>query len=215
MHRRRLIVPSLLLTLAIASISRPSWSAGHVEYFTLDAGGNVARGLPTQICPSYDPFSNQDPSFTLNSVPQNGDEWAEDIHFAGGGDLIGFGVGFYGVVSDSFDVTITLYEWNGDNVAPGSIILGPFTLRVPFNTIGVGVGFNPGIVKVGPDLWLSAQFSDPAVGLWLHDPPQAGLSHDLYWNVTTGMQEQLGGGTVANFVSSISLCRLKAAISRE
>ncbi len=58
---------------------------------------------------------------------------------------------------------------------------------------------------VGPDLWMGVSFSDPSVGMWLHDTPQIGTSDDLYWNITTGAQESFVGGPVANFVTRVTV----------
>jgi hypothetical protein len=205
-----------LPTIAAAPASSEQ-RAGLVENFTVDASGKVIRGVPTPVgCPEGYSYMNEDPSFALVSAPQNGEEWADDIHM-GIGRVVGFGAGFVrpdpafsGAGSDSFDVTLTLYQWQGDDMSPGSAIVGPFTVRVPSNAIGVGFGFSPGPV-VGPNVWLGASFSDPGVGMVLHNPPQQGTSHDLYWNMTTDMQGQLSGVGVANFVASVTVCRLRAA----
>lgn len=69
--------------------------------------------------------------------------------------------------------------------------------------IGLGLGFDPFGLTIGPDLWLGISFSDPNIGLVLHNPPQIGSSGDRYWNMTTGMEQDFGGSPVANFVMSI------------
>lgn len=150
----------------------------------------------------------------LTSRPQNGEEWADDIHTSANGELTGFGAafsGFVGVDGDSFDVTFTLYENSGletmngaGSSSPGAVILGPWTIRLNYNVIGLGIGFDPFGLSVGPDLWLGVSFSDPNVGLVLHDPPTIGSSGDRFWNVTQGMEQNFGGNPAANFVMSVN-----------
>lgn len=198
-----LLVVSTLITAQAAIAAPPS-----VELTLRMPDGSIVKTGTSSIVGSTTTYLNEQDAFSPNAAPQGGDEWADDLYCTSGGVLNGFGAGFDGSPNDSFYVTMTVYEGAAPAVSgvggPGNIIIGPWTFIVPFNTIGVSVGFGGGPV-VGPDVWLGVSFSDPTVGLTRHDPPQIGSSNDLFWNVTNGLAQDFGGDPVANFVMSVNI----------
>jgi len=206
---RRLLSFSTFLALATLVTTHAAIAAPPTVELTLRMpDGSIVKTGSASIAGSTLIYMNQQDEFSPNAVAQGGDEWADDLQGTSGGVLNGFGAGFDGFPADSFYVTMTVYEGVAPALAggggPGSVIIGPWSFIVPPNTIGVGVGFDGGPV-IGSDVWLGVSFSDPAVGLTRHDPPQIGSSNDLFWNVTNGVAQDFGGDPVANFVMSVSI----------
>lgn len=209
MIRRLLSLSTLLAISALFAATAAIAAPPTVQYVYRMPDGSIVKTASASLVGSSYIFFNEQEMFEPNAAPQNGEEWAEDIHGTSGGVLNGFGAGFDGAAEDSFNVTFTVYEFaapalTGSGTGPGAVIIGPWTFRVPFNTIGVSVGFGGGPF-VAPDLWLGVSFSDPTMGLTRHDPPQIGSSDDLFWNIATGTPQDFGGSPIANFVSSVSI----------
>jgi hypothetical protein len=205
MHRRLLplavVLVGLASTLSLASAPARA-DSGQIAYFLVGPDGRINPTTQNSTATATDIFRN-DPG-TAVSFAQNGQMWADDVHAIGSGPLLGFQLFFQGSPTDSFDVTVAIYSWSGDAVPPGPAIVGPYTFKVSPFAIGAGIGFVSGPV-VGPDMWLAISFSDPTMGLWLHDPPSIGTSHDLFWNFATNSDLTFPSGPVANAVCYVTV----------
>lgn len=202
---RYAILPSLFAVLVSAIPTVPA-DAGEYIHVRVDQAGKVLlQGAPPPS--EYVYFNEQDP-FEPNAVPQNGEEWADFLHCTHGGPLTGFGAGFDGAPTDSFDVTMTLYAAASAELqsggSPGGVILGPWSFRVSHDTIGLSVSFGS-FMTISDNLWFGVKFSDPSVGLTRNDPPSVGSSEDFFHNIDQDIKGDFAGNPVANFVMSVQV----------
>jgi hypothetical protein len=136
-----------------------------------------------------------------------GVEVADDLHMTMDAHLCGIDFGYYKSTAGTTAATIVFYANDQlDNLVPSVVLAGPYVvtdLPTGANVIHVDLGSGTGMPDVTQDVWLGISFSTASTGLLMTDPPELGISDDLFYKTPPGQYAWFGGDPVANFYLAV------------